>query len=328
MIQVFPIFDPLYHTYYLEGLAQISGRQAVTFRATGFPTFDRTGLAFIVERTGSRVYIDTDDSAHYDERGRAWCDVYAKVNAAVDAAEPKLLPIGPGFAVRANWLLSVLPECVETVVAMRSGELGLLTVLRRWWWMLSRRLQLSAYSPSGPGNSQYVFFASSVWAPDDACNQVRAWFMEAAEKQPRIRFEGGFTPPHRDDVQEYVRYQINRRYSIQGYLQRLRRSAVAFNTPAVLDCHGWRLAEYFALGKAVLSTPLRRALPAPLEHGVHLHLVPSEPQAIAAGLDVLCADAGYRIALGCNARKYFERYLAPAAVMRCVLAAAGLRVGG
>ena len=38
-----------------------------------------------------------------------------------------------------------------------------------------------------------------------------------------------------------------------------------FNTPAFWDCHGWKLGEYMALGKCIISTPLSNELPTPKE---------------------------------------------------------------
>ena len=45
------------------------------------------------------------------------------------------------------------------------------------------------------------------------------------------------------------------------------------NTPGVSGCLGWKLGEYLALGKAIISTPIQRQLLADLEHGTHIHVV-------------------------------------------------------
>ena len=77
--------------------------------------------------------------------------------------------------------------------------------------------------------------------------------------------------------------------------------------------------EYLALGKAIISLPLMRALPAPLEHGVHIHYVDGSSEQIRDALRQISSDAEYRSFLEHNAREYHERYLSPAAMMRRLL---------
>jgi glycosyltransferase involved in cell wall biosynthesis len=110
-----------------------------------------------------------------------------------------------------------------------------------------------------------------------------------------------------------------RRYSISEYIDKLGRAAVAFNNPAVHGCLGWKLGEYLALGKAIISLPLERALPAPLEHGVHLHVVDGSAASIDDALDRLRRDDTYRRTLETNARQWYEQNLAPEQLARRLL---------
>ena len=63
---------------------------------------------------------------------------------------------------------------------------------------------------------------------------------------------------------------INSRVSLREYIKKIKDSLVVFNTPAVLHCHGWKLAEYLALGKVIISTPISRELPEVLIDRRHL----------------------------------------------------------
>ena len=110
-----------------------------------------------------------------------------------------------------------------------------------------------------------------------------------------------------------------RRYSIDEYLTNMRRSAVAFNNPAVHGCHGWKLGEFLALGKAIVTLPISLALPAPLEHGTHVHVVDGAPASIDDALDRLRRDEPYRRRLETNARAWYDANLAPARVARRLL---------
>jgi glycosyltransferase involved in cell wall biosynthesis len=109
-----------------------------------------------------------------------------------------------------------------------------------------------------------------------------------------------------------------KKYPLQEYLAKIRRSAVVFNNPAVHGCHGWKLGEYLALGKAIVSMPLSRDLPAPLVHGEHLH-VAEGLGGIEDALRVLLEDHEYRRHLETNARAWYEQWLTPVRVMDRVL---------
>jgi len=332
MIRVHGVFDPFYHAYYLRGLAQRFGEGALRFGCAGFPRFERTGLAFVTQRPARRVYVDADDHDGLDDAALSWCDVYGKVNlnpaAVPPAAADRVVPMGPGFGIRDARLLRAAPIALFAALRHGGGEKRLGTLLRRWRWMIADRLPLAAYEAEARSHDDYVFFASSVWAPEDPCNAVRARFVAAARAIPGVRFEGGFVPPHRDDVPECVPYRIDRTYRLADYLARLRRSLVAFNTPAVLDCHGWKLGEYLALGKAILSTPLTRALPAPLEPGRHAHFVEGSGESIADGIARLRRDRAGRRRLEQAARRYFVEHLAPERAIERLLRAEGCRAGG
>lgn len=103
------------------------------------------------------------------------------------------------------------------------------------------------------------------------------------------------------------------------YIQETQRSFVVFNTPSVLECHGWKLPEYLCMGKAIISTPLTRAMPGlGLQHGEHIHYIRSVddiPHAISA----IKNDCAYRHRLEKNARAYYERYLSPESIIRRVM---------
>lgn len=332
MIELYPVFDPYYHGFYLGGLAAVFGRRALRPRRRGFPRFERDGLAFVVGRGGPRIYLDTDDTGTLDPVALEWCDVYAKVNVdpqlADTSARARVLPIGPGFGTRERWLTPLAPLSLAAAAGRNRGEKGALALAQRWSWMWRRRSPLSGYHPGGRVDPDYLYLAASVWAPDDDCNGLRAHFIDLARALPGSRFEGGFAPPFRADVPLDPTHGMSGRDPHAVYLERTRRSCLAFNTPAVLDCLGWKLGEYLALGKAILSTPLRRVLPIPLEHGVHAHFVGEDRASIADGIERIRRDACYREDLGRAARSYYENHLAPRRVVERILDAAGLDPDG
>lgn len=323
-------FDPLYHGFYLLGLAKVLGWAGLEARPSSFPSFERTGLAFQVPATGARVYVDADDTPLLDRSALRWCDIYAKVNLdprALDGPErSRLLALGPSMAVRVPRLTAWLPGTLAHPWWHPTGERTPRELGSRWWQVLAHRLEESAYVTSDEVDPDYLYFLSSVWAPQDRCNGVRLAFLSAVSGVPGLRVEGGFAPPHRDDVPECTPFLTEARHAPGEYLQRTRRSVLAFNTPAVLDCLGWRLAEYLALGKAILTTRLGRVLPAPLEHGRHVHVVDASKQDMVDAVQLLRSDSEYRGRLQIEGRRYYDSWLAPAAVGARLLRAAGVEV--
>ena len=64
---------------------------------------------------------------------------------------------------------------------------------------------------------------------------------------------------------------------------------MAFNNPAVHGCLGWKLGELLAMGKAIVSLPIERTLPSPLERGVHMHVVNGSAGALDDAIARMCA---------------------------------------
>jgi glycosyltransferase involved in cell wall biosynthesis len=131
--------------------------------------------------------------------------------------------------------------------------------------------------------------------------------------------EGGFfvtvNHPQYEDFKDLVFLE---RYTLDDYIEKTKLSAFVFNTPAVLNCHGWKLGEYLAMGKAIISTPLSNKLPGELKHGENIHIISSNDE-MAAAIDLLLKDSNYRKKLENGARRYYLKYANPEAVIRNIL---------
>jgi hypothetical protein len=313
---------PVYAAYLLEGLTAVFGR---SIRFLPEPSIDHSSYA-VVFRIGHpderRFYVSLGDHAHLDPWGMQWATVYGKVNPfATDCAEyPKLLPVGPTFGIR----LTSMSLAARAALASYGGAWSLRSLprsaystirYRRW------RLPIGRYIP-GESDPAYVFFAAWPWKKHSSVNPPRARFIEVCRSMSDLVFEGGFAPRRRSDVEEVLPLSAPRRYSLAEYLSKTRRSLAVFNAPAVHDCHGWKLGEFLALGKAIISMPLTRALPATLQHGVHIHYVDGSEESIVEALEMIRRQPAYRRKLEVNSRRWYLEYLQPAALVRRLLAAA------
>lgn len=318
MILVSPGFRASYYSYYLRGLIDAVPSEKLVFSGNGFPRFHHHCLAFVLN--GHRIYISAGDGPGVGEEALDWCDVYAKVNVEAGTDHDKMFAIGPSFGIRflsawggVSWALGSYFRGAWRLNRPREH-------FAEYWRQWRYRLPIEAYSP-GEVETDYAFFVSSLWKKEPETNRFRANFVRACRSTPGLRFEGGLI--QRPDMDGFSEVVIPNRVTYEDYLAKTQASLVAFNTPAVCGCHGWKLAEFLALGKAIISTPLQRALPAPLAHGIHLHYVDGSPYSIRQALDVLRSNPNYRLALERAARGYYETYLAPAAVIKRIIARAG-----
>ncbi len=331
-IWVHPVFWARYYGIYLEGLRRVFPERKLAVNGGPFTGWigPRDAMVIIVGgRTPLRLYFEANDVASINGRELRWCDAYGVVNLDPEGiadlpprAARKIVPLGPSFAIRL-WSppRALLGASIDLPKAAREG-------LPRHSWRRyigdrrgqARRPPLSAYAPV-PTDPDYVFFASTWWPDSESeLNEARRHFIESCLGNRDIRFEGGFDERGGSHGLP-SRLLLSRRLSSGEYLERTARSALVFNTPAVHGCHGWKLGEYLALGKAIISLPLKRALPAPLRHGEHIHFV-NEPGEIDGAVSDLMGDPAYRVHLGNGARRYWDEHLAPEMMIRKMLALA------
>ncbi len=325
--RIYPAFNALYYSFYLAGLRDLCGRSGLAYRRYGFPPFGHHGLAFeMAADRPRRIFISASDGPGLQPAALSWCDVYGKANLDSEqvppAAAARCVAIGPSFPVRL-WCPGVaVTRALVNFLRCRGRVDSPREHFANFWRQYAYRLPLNAYRPE-PSEPGYAFFASSLWKKEAATNRFRAHFVEVCRSLPGLDFEGGFIRRTRNDIPGFESLTVEDRYPAVEYYRKIKRSAVVFNTPAVASCHGWKLAEFLALGKAIVSTPPIRALPAPLLDGVHVHLVDGSRRAIRAAVERLLGDGEYRSHLEENARAYYLRYLSPTRAIERLLDAAG-----
>lgn len=328
-IQIFPGFNAHYYSYYLFGFSQEFGRQAISYSVADWPNFHQHALAAKVRANGveKKIYISAGDGPGLNTEALEWCDIYAKINI-----EPqnlglpqygKLFPIGPSFGIRYMSLASTLVTGLRLYLlawkSIKQPREYFANYYRQWHY----RLPLEDYFPV-PSQPDYLFFTGTIWRKEQYVNNLRAKLIDIGRSIPAIQFEGGFAPGKEDVFLSQDDLIASRKYPLKEYITKLQRSVVAFNTPAAQHCLGWKLAEFLGLGKAIISTPLTRVMPAPLEHGRHVHYVTDDPDDIRAALIKISQDSTYRQHLEQGAREYFMTYLHPQSVIRRIFKHTGL----
>jgi hypothetical protein len=307
-----------YYSYYLEGFSRSLGAR-VKFSTEGMPPLlgGKSGLPVVLP-DGGRVFIAADDHSTVDPDWLGWCHVYGQVNydAAGAPEDPRVISIGPSFGVRWRSTPYLAAYVIRAGLASSRWR-DVPARLRDWGQHQRERSTVDAYVP-GESDPDYLFFLASWWDRHPEANADRVLFMEAASSIPSLTVEGGFVSSRRSLVAPPFPHGP---VAHSTFLSSTVRSVAVFNAPAVHDCLGWKLGEFLALGKAIISVPLLRGMPEPLVHGEHIHFVDGSPGSFTEALRLLRADVVYRKQLEHNARAYWERLLAPTAVVNRLVAA-------
>lgn len=325
-IIISPVFDAFYYSFYLQGVHDAFPDHGISFSVQPFPSFTEKCLAFIISdgTTANNIIIDCTDGSEIRPKELAWCDIYGKVNLNLadlpNENAGKVVPIGPSFGINIwsplkSWYLSC-GNLIKAFNKISNSKEHIANYRRQYKY----RLPISSFSPSEVSQSDYIFHLSSLWKNDPVTNSNRALFIDVCRQlsdTSSLTFEGGFAPllPGHP-VSGFDGMVHERRYPLSEWMEKTRRSCVVFNTPAVYSCHGWKLPEYLALGKAIISTPLARELPAPLIHGQHIHYVEADQDEIKSAIDRISSDHEYRQNLEHNARAYFDEHLRPDRVIK------------
>jgi hypothetical protein len=333
-----------YSAFFIQGLYQVFGKAKVSFSAKYFndvgrsqprSDYERYVCILLKRRRGRpvRIAIDFHDGRWLSDQAYDWCDVYAKVN--LDPAmfpplsHPKIVVTSPNSCYR---LWSRVENDLHFWMNMLRCGLRPMpgkSRFRKDYQYMMRRLPLGMYEsvPEQPAREEegafpYVFYVSTLWPQANCVLQTNPWrrlFMDVCRQSP-CRFEGGFfaTDPSHPQYEEFGHLRFDSKLPLRTYHEKMGRSVIAFNTPAVHNCHGWKLSEYLAMGKAILSTPISNMLPAPLEHGRNIHIVSNESE-MREGVMLLLKDRSYRERLSEGARQYYRAYATPSASIRLIL---------
>ena len=293
-----------------------------------------SGFAFVCEEDTMRtkIFVDTEDVAKIFKDRYDWCDVYGMVNPTSEqvALYDKLMPIGPEFGLTLYSKAKTILWCVlHYIKGRRYTDIAFQTYLRDHLYTNIRRRRIEEYEKPTTVRPDYIFHASTLWYNQFAAtdtNKYRGEFLRACQKAG-MEVEGGLFYVNGEDVlremPDYPKYKeiykdfiYNKRLSMDDYIRKTKESVVVFNTPSVCECHGWKLAEYLCMGKAIISTPLTREMPGDgLVHGENVHFVKTEDEIYDAVVKIN-TDEEYRSKLEQGARRYYEQWLAPEVVVR------------
>lgn len=97
------------------------------------------------------------------------------------------------------------------------------------------------------------------------------------------------------------------------YIRQLNNPEYVFNTPAVHFCHGWKLGEYFCLGKIILSTNFQNNIPNGIQDRKNILFV--DPKNIEEIINTITNDISFQNELQQNALSYWKNSACPQKVI-------------
>lgn len=335
-IYIDPSIQILYSSFYLKGLFEFFGKKNVMFSNRYFYDLNKqrdnysyeSYMAFVIKENEkiSKVIIDFGDDSPIRENAYNWCDLYAKVNLFKgqdeEIVKTKILSIAPSFGIRIWNVFEVSYYCLTNLVKLnfkpqRSLKKYFYSYLSQF---KARRLErFSNLNNNEETQKKFIFFIASLW-PEVNCltgtNLYRKFFLEVCLRN-KIYVQGGFVVNDANHPQfsEFKELIIKKRVRLAEFIEKTKQSTFVFNTPAVHNCHGWKLGQYLAMNKAIISMPFVNSLPEDMEHGKNIHFV-SDISGLDEAVTKLLNDDDYRKELEIGAALYYEKYVNPAAVIR------------
>lgn len=313
--------DILYSSYYVQGFKELNCK--VVFTSKYFKIFKLNNqFVPIVIRKNNHLYkiiIDFGDGSGIEKSAYEWSDKYFKINCKFGDSYQfdKLISIGPSFGVNPYNRSQIAFFAIFNFVKARKRIID----LRRFfsnYRALTKRLSYDCYTVE-KSRMDYIYFTASIWKNEKETNNFRLNFIKSCKAIFDNNFEGGFAPRSNGDNLGFDEFIINSRVSLSEYIKKIKDSLVVFNTPAVLHCHGWKLAEYLALGKVIISTPISRELPEVLIDRRHLLITDGTQNDIEQKINEIISNQTLYNEISSESRKYFDKYLSPKSVCQIII---------
>lgn len=343
------IIDPtsriLYAAYYIKGLYEVFGKENVSFGKKPFKHLKRSeelysfehffAFVFIEEMKETKFIIDFCDPPDISQNAYDWCDVYAKINFNKNESNTdlsKLVVIPPSFGINIWNLQQTVYHCLNNFLKVPfSLPTNLKKYLRDYYQQYKREPLESYVSPltnSIKKEKSYVFMIGTLWKETDnatSTNEERKKFIETCKSIDSCQFEGGmYATKEHSNYANFKDIIFSEPYSITEYIEKTKESDLVFNTPAVHNCHGWKLAEFLAMGKPIISTKLSNELPRNLVNGKDIHIIENTNE-LKSSIETILNTPQYKQLLSKNAREYFTELMTPRSVIESIFNKAQLK---
>ena len=268
-----------------------------------------------------RIAVEVSDhSDRWDEPLLQWCHVYAKRNMSLRHSSPlqkKIIPLG------LNWACHSRKSALAALAAMATTFPGIsMARLRHLYrYLATPHFAFFEHRPEQAVNDS-ILFQTRVWEPHEApgdtgINDQRIGLLRALKREFGSRVVGGVvaTPFALKSYPDLISTQRSRQ---PQFIRWAKKPLVGIYFRGLFGSIGFKMAEYLAASKCIISEPIDNVLPSPLEH---ISLYHSIDQCLEACDDALTnkplADFGRR-----QSWDYYATHVSPKAHMADLLARA------
>jgi hypothetical protein len=320
------------------GMLHRAGRVNVVLRR--LPTYDPgvTGEPYfraIIDRN-CRVVYDVSDGDWISPENLEWCSVYFKrsyrteMHGAMQAIQPLGLnyPVyGPGDwrTRRLRWSVRGLRPHNLRAVGPRIIRLNrvLSWVLRANGGCASSMIDNFEAAPLVDSRPRVVFF-TRTWDPDRVSgekaeewrqlNEMRAGCIRALRKRFGADFAGGLAPT--DDAQRNYPDCVADPDLMKkrAYLKTMGASAICVSTTGLRGSNPWRLAEYVAASRAIVTETLDYEVPGDFS-APRNYLAFEAVDECVEHVGRLLSDSEFRLHMMRANQEYYRSYVRPDALI-------------
>jgi hypothetical protein len=289
---------------------------------------------------GLRLHFDTHDAPEIAVHALERCDFYFKrsfsqshVEQLPTAQQRKVVPLGLNY-----W---VLPDAADgfalrRTLALESG-VSKLRALKQLpgitHFQTNRASVREIESPPDHDAEPRVLFLATTYDPGNApsrdkaeerreMNEMRAQYIRVLRKALGSRFVGGLATSE-FALRNYADVTITDQTvtAKRNYIKIMKQHPICVATTGLHGSIGWKLAEYVACSRAILSEPIRYAVPGDFSPGQNFMEFRTAEECIA-NASTLIEDKQLRARLMNNNAAYYRSHLRPDVLIGNALATA------
>lgn len=281
----------------------------------------RQSHLLVVVNGNLKLYYDCHDSHEIDEHAAREVDYYFKRSYQPSSiAKPfkkQVFPLGLNYAVYPAEFDAFEHERLATLVKMHGPE-----------------FRFTAQPPPSFADDvePKALFITRVWDPLDnparsieknderrRLNETRVSCIERLRQEFGNRFLGGLV--HNEYAIENYKHALladNEISEKENYLNLLRLYPVCIQTTGLHGSIGWKMGEYVAFSRAIVSEKLNYEVPGSFSPGQH-YLEFKDPEECVQQVGRLLSDSALRKMMMENNADYYSNYLRPDSMIRRTL---------
>jgi len=278
-----------------------------------------------------KLVFDTYDGNTLFQEDLDWCDIYFKrsfdkIEIAKRLLTTKVFPLGFNYSVYAdtdNLSMQKLFWNVDQGISIENltpfirSNFIFSSLLKTSSGKFTSRVSCFENFPNVIG-TPLILFTARLWEPSGRkdkldrieINRMRIDCIRLLKKHFEGQFVGGLYPSP-EAISRYPDIVLKMGdVKKLNYLKHLKKSQICIATRGLLGSNGWKVAEYIAGAKAIVSEPLMYDVPGQFSPEQN-YLEFNSPQECIERVQLLVDDTELRYKLMHNNYEYYHAYLRP-----------------